>query len=439
MEARKIKDILGSKEMRDVLRLSAQDYNSFTAEPVKSREIHELNKANLKSYKIKDQVLNKKKLIHDRFHPSLYIHQHKKIPIIAKACSNLADLYFKPTCKHFGKIFFNDEKINKNQSYRKRRSEIREAITHKFVQVLIHNLHVGTMVVGMPIKEKERRGSIFENFRFYSIKELAKKAEISEDRAYKIINLLKDYHYIDITEHKIKDISGDYISLNPAISVREGLLLDLGIELQEIKSYQIKDKHLIELMESHKKAKEYFHRERARLKQVNNHMKAMRKTLSEALEKTKIEVKKVENNDKHNDPNFWANFGAINGRLQELNARNAEARDYSNQESFKIQVNAQNEKLLPTRERTLQSEGNDGTKEKSGFSFFDTGRVEIARHVSEDTPQLQLGYWKDREPGRDSIAEARLEKEKKAQEEKAIGDKLKEIMARIKQQHNLNE
>lgn len=439
MEARKIADILGNKEMRDTLRISARDSTSFDAEPIANRDFSTNNSGNVKTKPLKDQVLNKKKLVHDRFHPSLYIHQHKKIPIIAKACSNLADLYFKPTCKHFGKIFFNDEKINKNQSYRKRRSEIREAITHRFVQVLIHNLHIGTMIVGMPIKEKERKGSIFERFRFYSIKELAKKADISEDRAYKIINLLKDYHYVDITEHKIKDVSGNYISLNPAISVREGLLLDLGIELQEIKSYQLKDKNLKDLMESHKKSKEYFHRERARIKQVNNHMKAMRKTLSDALEKPKVEVKKVENNDKHNDPNFWANFGAINGRLQEFNARNAKTCFNETQEGIQNQIDTQNEKLLSKGISSLQGEGNDGTQEESGFGLFDTGRVESARHVSEDTPGLQLGDWQDREPKRDFIVEARLEKEKKEKEEQTKSDKLKEIMDRIKQQHNLKE
>lgn len=129
MEARKISDILGKKEMRDILKISARDSNSFDAEPIANRDFNKNNKVNVKTKSLKDQVLHKKKLVHNRFSPSLFIHQHKKIPIIAKACFNLSELYFKPFLAYFGRIFFNDDKKNKDQSYRKRRSEIREAIT----------------------------------------------------------------------------------------------------------------------------------------------------------------------------------------------------------------------------------------------------------------------------------------------------------------------
>jgi hypothetical protein len=443
MEARKIADILGKKEMRDILRISARDSTSFDAEPIANRDLLTNNEGNVKTKPLKDQVLNKtkdkKKLVHDRFHPSLYIHQRKKIPIIAKACSNLADLYFNPTCKHFGKIFFNDEKINKNKSYRKRRSEIREAITHRFVQVLIHNLHIGTMVVGMPIREEDRIKSIHQQFHFYSIKKLAQKADISEDRAYKIINILKDYHYVDITEHKTKDVSGNYISLPPAITVREGLLLDLGVEPQEINTEKLKNQRILDLMNAHKKKIEYFHRERARISQVKNHMKTMRKTLQKSLEKTKVEVSKPLQNSKHNDPNFWSNFGNMNGRLQEFNAGDAKIRFEQTQESFQDSFHSENEKLLSQGVKSLQGERNDGTQEESGFGLFDTGRVEIARHVSEDAPRLQLGDWQDREPRGDFIDEARLEKERKDKEHEANKDKIKEILDRIKKEHNLIE
>lgn len=443
MEARKIADILGKREMRDILRISARDSTSFDAEPIANRDFVTNNEGNGKTKPLKDQVLNKpkdkKKLVHDRFHPSLYIHQHKKIPIIAKACSNLADLYFNPTCKHFGKIFFNDEKINKNKSYRKRRSEIREAITHRFVQVLIHNLHVGTMVVGMPIREEQRRKSIHQQFHFYSIKQLAQKAGISEDRAYKIINILKDYHYIDITEHKTKDVSGNYISLPPAISVREGLLLDLGVELQEINTEKLKNQRILELMNAHKKKIEYFHRERARIKQVKNHMKSMRKTLENTLENPKVEVSKPLQNSKHNDPDFWSTFGRMHGGLQEFNTGDEKICFEQTQEGFQNSIHSENAQLLSKGISPLQSEGNDGTKEESGFSLFDIGRVESARYVSEDTSGLQLGDWQDREPKRDFIAEARLEKERKEQEDKDNQDKIKALLDKIKKEHNLIE
>ncbi|TXG83429.1 MAG: hypothetical protein E6R13_03950 [Spirochaetes bacterium] len=432
MEARKISDILGKQEMREILKVSARDFTRSDAEQIANRDFDINNKANVKSKLLKDQALNKKKLVHDRFNPSLFIHPHKKIPIIAKACLTLSELYFKPFLAYFGRVFFNDDKKNKDQSYRKRRSEIREAITHQFVQVLIANLHIGTMTVGCPLINESKRPSVHKSFHFYSIKRLADKAGISEDRAYKIINILKDYHYIEIVEQKVKDFSGSYKSLAPIISVREALLIDLGISLEEIKIEKHKYHRLNELMEVHKKRIEYFHRERARVKQVKRHLSDMRSTLNKAIqvEPKKEIVKPKQNTDKHNDPDFWASIGRMNEGLQGFaeGATNSSMQEY--QASPAESIFSQKQDIQPVEFASLH----DQSQEAKESSHADFGGVEGSRLGMEACGRLGLECD---EVKLDMFEEARIQKEKAIQKEKEDSDKLQAMIAMMKQQYNL--
>jgi hypothetical protein len=254
---------------------------------------------------------------HDIYIPTLanIPTKHKRrFPVLETAKENMLYAYTKPMRYMIGQLFFNPEKKNKDGSYRQLRSEIREAITCKVGQVILHYVNLANMALGF----------ILPNGAFspYGVEFIAKIANANLSQVRRALEHFKSFGYIKIVERKYKTVDGLTRSDTPIITVSPQLFIDLEIPESELIKHQAKQEGEYKKAASAWKASEYNKSQREQKKAMKEIKKKL--NLAKTIEKMKkgkylTDAEKEllseempgynrKSFDRHNEPNQFTHF-----------------------------------------------------------------------------------------------------------------------------------
>lgn len=179
------------------------------------------------------QILTKNRCGHSKKSPRVFQapdNHKRRFPPIEKAKRNFVLAYRHPLAFPIGKIFYNPDSQNKKGGFRRRRSEIREALTCRIGQVLFHygnlaNAALGTIDV--------RTGKFIPK----GIGWLATKAGTSYSQARSALEIFANHHYIEVIERKIKQPDSTYKSIPSIIAINKSFYHDLNITDEALAEY----------------------------------------------------------------------------------------------------------------------------------------------------------------------------------------------------------
>lgn len=162
---------------------------------------------------------------HSRLIPRIFVppSTHKKrFPSIEQAKRNLQTAYRYPLQYSIGRLFYNSDKPRKNGRFRKMRSELRESLTSRLGQVILHYTNLANMAVGY-IEAKTGK------FIAYTLGFLFEKAGLSDSQGRSAISIFKKFGYILIDQKRRKEWDGSYKSDPAVINVSIDFYYDLNI------------------------------------------------------------------------------------------------------------------------------------------------------------------------------------------------------------------
>lgn len=235
---------------------------------INGETISSITETNITNAKAKTQCFLK----HDRFNPvrvPFPSHHKKRYPVIEISKANLSNLYFRPLEGLAGKLFYHANKTNKNGSYKKRRSSVRERITHNVGQLLLHYNNLDHMTLGY----KDSKGL----FHASDVNLLYTKSGYSKKRVTEALKIFEMCGYIKIKNHKTRLPNGEWRSEYAHIEVSPTFYYDLGISDVQLDEYRFRFKKKEEKIAREESKKEYYKTQRTEKREF----KAHRKNLSE--------------------------------------------------------------------------------------------------------------------------------------------------------------
>ena len=154
----------------------------------------------------------------------------ERFPVLQQARDNLFCAYFDPLRFDIGRVFYNPDSLIKDKSYRKRRSEIREAITTRVGLCLIATVNLNFLIPG-----KMLPSGVFSP---YGVTALAKLAKCTISQTSRALKVYERFGYLTIKERKRELPNGKYISEDAIIEVHPSFFIDLEISAKELARYQ---------------------------------------------------------------------------------------------------------------------------------------------------------------------------------------------------------
>lgn len=168
---------------------------------------------------------------HDPRNPRFYAppsHHKKRKPFLDKAAHRIAEAYHDPLKFDIAPLFFHTNKINKRGGYRKKRSEIMEAITNRVGRYILHHVSLATMILGWYVKE-------LNTYHNMSYKSIAAGVGISESQLERVMTTFIAAGYIHVEQRHEHVGNGKFKHLTPIIRVSPQLFIDLGFDKAELK------------------------------------------------------------------------------------------------------------------------------------------------------------------------------------------------------------
>lgn len=167
-------------------------------------------------------------------------HHKRRFPALEQAKSNLLNAYHNPMRFPIGRMFYNSSSLNDDGSYRQRRSELREALTCRIGQVILHCVNLANMALG----------KILPNGTFspFGLEYIAKIANTTKQRVKRALDLFIEFGYVTLIERKYVTLNGLFRSEMPIIGVLPSLFTDLEISPDDLARHQKKqdDKSKVE-------------------------------------------------------------------------------------------------------------------------------------------------------------------------------------------------
>jgi hypothetical protein len=197
----------------------------------------------------------------------------KRFPVLEQAKANMLFAYDNPMRFPIGRMFYNDESFNKDGSYRQRRSEIRESITYRIGQVILHSVNLLNMALGTVLPSGA--------FHAYGIEYIANIAKTTKKRVKRALALFSDFGYITLTERRYMTPNGLFRSYTPLISVHPSLFSDLEISLDDLAVHQKKQDAKAKHEQLIQKGKDAHQAKRASKKAGKKAMKQIKELLSQ--------------------------------------------------------------------------------------------------------------------------------------------------------------
>lgn len=211
--------------MKNLEGISACSNESFAGHINQASGISKTRSANNTSESPAAQAFRAK---HDRKNPNLFIPpvEHKRrFHVLEEGKRRFSATYHDPQKYPIGRLFYDDSKRTKRGAYRLRRSEKREGITHRLLQVMLHCLNLNTWQIGKPL---------VDGFHAYGIEKLAEWAGISPRRAARIMALLEKHGYAEVIQRSVQRPDGSYKGLPAIIKINPKLFYDMDLTDDDI-------------------------------------------------------------------------------------------------------------------------------------------------------------------------------------------------------------
>jgi hypothetical protein len=225
----------------------------------------------------------RKKCIHNALFPKManITATHKRRPhIIEQAKTNLLNSYTHTLGLEIGRIHYHQDKnrTRVNNAFRKRRSQIRESLSHKAGLIILHYCNLAKMQLGMLVDGK---------FRNFGIEFIMEKTGLSYSRIRSALAVYENYHYVTITENKHLQPDGTYRSTNATITVHKNFFLDLGVDEKEFDVFRDNKLGIDRKAEIYAKAHEYIVTQREVKKSTKAKAKKEFKSIGELLRRSR--------------------------------------------------------------------------------------------------------------------------------------------------------
>lgn len=149
-------------------------------------------------------------------------HKNRK-PIFRKAMDSLTHAYFDPWAYEIGHIFWHSNKIKKDGSYRKVRSERRESLATRVGHCIIHHVNLATWALGYFDRRKKE-------FVYYDYDYIAKVTKCSYSAVERTMRHFISKGYVEVSQRHQKNPDGSFKSLSPIIKINQRFFTDLGID-----------------------------------------------------------------------------------------------------------------------------------------------------------------------------------------------------------------
>ncbi len=201
--------------------------------------------------------------------------KHKRrFPVIEQAKENLLSCYHHPLRYRIGVLFYHQGKTRKQGLYRKRRSEIREALTTLVGYAILHCVNLANMALGKILPN----GS----FSPFDITYLSKLAGVTISQTRRALRVFQDCGYITLIERKYVLPNGDFRSEAPIINVSPDLFIHLEIPESDLKAYQTKQEAKEKKEQTEFKSAEYNKKNRESRKAQKIAMRNIREIIAKA-------------------------------------------------------------------------------------------------------------------------------------------------------------
>lgn len=159
-------------------------------------------------------------------------HHKRRFPVLEQAKANMLTAYHHSMRLPIGKMFYDSNKLNKDSSYRQRRSESREALTCRIGQVILHCVNLANMALG-----KILPSGVFSP---YGLEYIAKLANTTKQRVKRALDIFIEFGYVTLLERKYMTANGLFRSEMPIITVHPSLFSDLEISSSDLAKHQKK-------------------------------------------------------------------------------------------------------------------------------------------------------------------------------------------------------
>lgn len=199
-------------------------------------------------------------------------HHRNRFPFLEQAKRNMQASYNDPLAFEMGKIFFHPDKQLKRGGFRKRRSEMREAICGRVGVAIAHTVNMKKWALGEMIGNG--------TFQPYGIEKMARWAGVSIYQWRRAFNIFAKHGYVSLEEKRYFDSrDGKWKSETPVMMVSPDFLLHLGISEDEIRKKQAKQIKEVEKTNREFKSAEFTRNQQSNKKAQKKAMKRINEVL----------------------------------------------------------------------------------------------------------------------------------------------------------------
>lgn len=266
---------------------------------------------------------------HDKNNPTSYLNSilQKKRPYqIIKAQKNSLKCYENPFIFDIGKISFNENSKNRDDSFRKIRSEIRSFIYKEILCCLLHYTCLKTMQFGFTA-ENRKFNALGINFLHRELQRSLDRQKIdfkiTYNRVRKALHILEKAGYINIKENKKLLSNNKFISLPAEILINHTIFIDLGLSYEEIRKAGKSQESDFERYLRNDKLYQFTKNKREKLKSQKKEMKNIRFILGaakkgeniNAVERSILDIELPGHNRKVEQRHLYQDLTGLSRRL----------------------------------------------------------------------------------------------------------------------------
>ena len=230
---------------------------------------------------------------HDKNNPLFFgtpsLHKNRP-PILIQAKKELNRLYFNPLISDAGRLSYNPSINNKDGSFRKIRSEVRNLVNNCVGECLLHYLDLKTLYVGFQGKTQFHYFGI--DFIYKTIKASLINRDASEtityERVRKAVKLFEECGYLTLEKERVMLPSGRFASKPAKIRFNRCFFTDLGIVESIIDQYLNNEERKLRAEVLKQKANQYAYQQRAAKKAAKKEMRDIKELLKAAKEGHKL-------------------------------------------------------------------------------------------------------------------------------------------------------